>query len=278
MNNQLGKVFNKQIHAEEFKLRILLTNTCTKSPRCSFCWNDFQPVPSSQSTEQYIDTRMAMLIILAYCKQVEGKYPLQIYFSGGEPTLHKDIVPLIQVAKVNGARVTLNTNGDFGKHLEDRMIGILDCIHFGVYNKDKALADKIRRMKGSVQCVYSKSNPYVDEDFIRFYLEQGLSIKVFGDLRENPSEYEAFAGYLKGKFPDKPLDFRFIGIQTNRGSGCFGCEKTCVTLKAAWVFPNGSIAACPQLEYKTIPGANMEELEKEINLAMEFHKVHRHGV
>ncbi|MFW6272886.1 MAG: hypothetical protein ACOC2U_03805 [bacterium] len=48
---------DKQIHANEFKLRILVTNDCNKS--CKFCLNDFQPKPLPRN-EKYICTTSAL--------------------------------------------------------------------------------------------------------------------------------------------------------------------------------------------------------------------------
>lgn len=58
---------------------------------------------------------------------------------------------------------------------------------------------------------------------------------------------DVFDKSLRAKFPsDEDVSFRFIGKQENRGPGCAGCNKTCVTLKAAWVFPDATITHCPQ--------------------------------
>ena len=38
-------LFNKLIHQDEFRLRILMTDGCNKN--CSFCLNDFQKKPEA---------------------------------------------------------------------------------------------------------------------------------------------------------------------------------------------------------------------------------------
>jgi hypothetical protein len=84
-----------------------------------------------------------------------------------------------------------------------------------------------------------------------------LPVKVFGDLKEDPEAYETFARDLTVQANDYfrpqtfaggkiPLSFRFIGVQENRGIGCSNCDRYCVTLKGAWVFPTGGVSHCPQ--------------------------------
>jgi len=233
--------FDKQIHADEFKLRILMTDGCNKS--CGFCLNDFQPKPKNEPT--FINRTFVYPAIRAYANLFRDRYPLQVYFSGGEPTLHPNLVELVEWAKGYDCRVTLNTNGSFSNELEAQL-GSVDCMHFGVYSVDENLAHRIQRMKGTVQCVYSQRFPYVDFQFLSFYLDYGLPIKVFGDLFEDPAGYAAFAEKVVHQFPGADLQFRFIGLQENRGIGCNNCDRYCVTLKGAWIFPDGTTSHCPQ--------------------------------
>lgn len=47
---EMNDVFDKRIHQDEFKLRLLLTNACNKN--CVFCLNDFQDKPSDEKAVQ----------------------------------------------------------------------------------------------------------------------------------------------------------------------------------------------------------------------------------
>jgi len=237
-------LIDKQIHANELKLRFLMTNDCTRN--CSFCLNDFQLKPKSNSEVKYLDSNIAKIAINQYAYFFKEKYPLQIYFSGGEPTLHPDLIELMKVAKSLDCRVTLITNGDFPDSLESGLKKFSDQIHFGTYEKSQKHAEKIKRMKGLIQCIY----PHVDSSFIEFYSNQGIPIKIFKDFYDNSNEYEGFSKEIKKEFPEANLSFRHTGIQENRGLGCEDCAKTCVTLKAAWIFPDGGSSPCPQL-YKS---------------------------
>ena len=153
-------LIDKQIHANELKLRFLMTNDCTRN--CSFCLNDFQLKPKSNSEVKYLDSNIAKIAINQYAYFFKEKYPLQIYYSGGEPTLHPDLIELMKVAKSLDCRVTLITNGDFPDSLESGLKKFSDQIHFGTYEKSQKHAEKIKRMKGLIQCIY----PHVDSSFI----------------------------------------------------------------------------------------------------------------
>ncbi len=264
---QIPTIIDKQIHAEELKLRILMTNGCNQ--KCSFCLNDFQPKPENGKM-QFLDFNIAKTAIKQYANSFEGKYPLQVYFSGGEPTLHPDLISLIKFAKSFNCRVTLNTNGRFPNYLESKLVSFSDVIHFGTYKKSTEHAEKVSRMKGLIQCIY----PYMDESFIEFYSSYDLPIKVFRDFYSIPDEYPAFAKEMKKKFPNADLSFRHTGIQENRGPGCDGCKKTCVTLKAAWIFPDGGSSPCPQFyKHQEDYPKNPEEWSKYFKEVESFHKI-----
>jgi len=234
----MSKEIDKQIHAEELKLRLLMTDDCNLN--CAFCLNDFQPKPKEP---KFLDSDVAGMAIEEYTEFFRGKYPLQVYFSGGEPTLHHDLVELMDHAKFFGCRVTLNTNGKFPDFLESDLVMVADNIHFGTYKKDENHAERVKRMGGLVQGIY----PYVDEDFVEFYSSYGLPIKIFRDFYDASEGYPDFVRDISKKFPNADLSFRHTGVQENRGHGCDRCSKRCITLKAAWIFPDGGTSPCPQL-------------------------------
>jgi organic radical activating enzyme len=245
----MNSIFNKQVHSEEFKLRILVTDGCNYD--CKFCLNDFQPKPIIGP--KFLSVIDAKMVIDAYAELVRNKYPAQVYFSGGEPTIHPELYKMVHQAGLRRCRVTVNTNGSFTK--DSSMFQLfqqsVNCTHISAYGKDERLAELAVALgikNVSIQCVYSNRTPYVDADFLEFYMKYKLPIKIFGDMRENPRGYEAFASEVKRNYPEYDLSFRFTGVQQNRGQGCIGCNKQCVTLKAAWVFPDGGISFCPQRE------------------------------
>lgn len=265
LNKSAPEVINKQIHAKELKLRLLMTDGCNQ--KCSFCLNDFQLKPNGK--KQFLDPDVARIAIRQYVKSFEGRSPLQVYFSGGEPTLHPNLSKLMGFAKSLDCRVTLNTNGNFPDSLESSLTTSSDQIHFGTYRKSEKHAEKIKRMEGSIQCIY----PHVDSSFIKFYSSKNLPIKVFRDFYDSSEKYEQFSKEMKQMFPKADLSFRHTGIQENRGPGCNDCEKTCITLKAAWIFPDGGSSPCPQL-YKSSKtySKTKEEWSNYFETVESFHK------
>jgi len=247
-----------------------MTNYCNKN--CSFCLNDFQEKPINNNN-LFLDKTIAKSAIVNYSNTFKDKYPLQVYFSGGEPTLHPNILSLLKFAKINNCKVILNTNGSFSNNKEELIMEYTDEIHFGTYEINNKHAEKVKRMKGTIQCVYSSKSPYVTEEFIKYYIKYGLQVKIFADFNENVLLYIYFAKIMNNKFGNM-VKFRHTGIQENRGLGCNECKNKCITLKAGWLFPDGGTTPCPQLyKFKKIyPQTNLEWINY-FKVVEEFHSV-----
>jgi organic radical activating enzyme len=260
---------DKQIHSKELKLRILTTNYCNKIPRCSSCLNDFQKIPTTKDKIKFIDSLLVKTAITQYANLFKGKYPLQVYFSGGETTLHKELPSMMEFAKSLECHVTLNTNGNFSESVESELKLFSDEIHFGTYEQSHQRAERIKRMNGTIQCIY----PPVEESFVEFYSKYNIPIKVFRDFYDNSDDYTNFAKELTEKFPKTNISFRHTGIQENRGPGCNNCDKKCITLKAAWIFPDGGSSPCPQLyQHKLIYPKTSEEWKNYFKEVEVFHR------
>lgn len=72
------------------------------------------------------------------------------HISGGEPTLYKHLIELIEVAKTYGFFVSLNANGsliteDYAKRL---LAAGLDQVHVSLYGHTAKIHDSIRRKEG----------------------------------------------------------------------------------------------------------------------------------
>jgi len=79
---------------------IRILHACNQ--RCAFCWVDFEA--GAMTVEE---VRAAIVDNMAR----GGDEPVTITYTGGEPTLHKDIIPLVQQARELGAaRVHIQTN------------------------------------------------------------------------------------------------------------------------------------------------------------------------
>ena len=83
-----------------------------------------------------------------------------------------------------------------------------------------------------------------------------------------------FIKAIKIQYPQKRVSFRHTGIQINRGIGCSGCHSKCITLKAAWVFPDGGVTPCPQeINSKKIYPQNSGEWIKAMEYIKKFHTI-----
>lgn len=245
-------MWDKTIHRDEFRLRILMTDGCNKN--CSFCLNDFQAKPEDKPT--FVDASIAKNAIIAYCELMEevGMQPV-ITFSGGEPGIHPNVYEIVEYAKRSGAFVKLVTNGTalYLTPLKD----FVDCWHVSVTKKNEGLMEFLETNPGyNVQIQHvlvhdSKRRiilrgPY---ELVEFYGSRGLPIKLwvnFFDSEEEKKHSRGIIEGLAGLFPDYEIKSRFTGKQENRGEACKGCKLECVTLKALWVFPDGSASTCPQ--------------------------------
>ena len=263
---------DKQIHAHDFKLRLLLTNTCNQS--CINCLNDFQSRVYGDVKAQFLQPDVAMTFIREYIRFCAGnKIPAQIYLSGGEPTLHPKFEDILDYAlsHTGKEKIIINTNGTFSNHLIPKLKHKSCEVHFGVYKMDSDLRDKIEAVNGKIQCIFSRTNPYLTQEFLEFY--KGFDRKIFCDFfgtDEVMKEYELFANQYVNC---GDIHFRHTGIQENRGDGCTGCSKKCITLKALWVFPDNGVSPCPQLQIpKQFVGHKMSHKDL-IENAYKFHKI-----
>lgn len=255
---------DKQIHRDEIKLRLLLTNKCNFN--CSWCLNDFMEKGTDFLYEDY-----ALKAITYYKLFFDGKVPLQVYFSGGEPTLHSCLPTLLKYAKLLNCRTTVISNASNPIILE-KIRSFIDCLHISVYVKNNPLSYVAKKLNADLQTIYSLKHPFLDDSFINYYIKQGFNLKIFQNFFD---DFDIFYRNLANRYKDEPkVQFRFTGKQENRGIGCKDCTKKCITLKAAWVFPDGGITPCPQLvkHKKMYPISSFDWLNAYKRI-YEFHKV-----
>ena len=232
-------MIDKMIHADEFRLRILLTNDCNKN--CSFCLNDFQP----KKPRQFANPTDVTDCIRAYGQFMKsiGEQSI-VTFSGGEPGLYPHLNLVLPNAKHYCDVVKVVTNG---LALEQGLNPYVDKWHVGVTGPNvnvltfKELTDKI-----SVQLVVTdRMHMFELVETIAYYRKANIIVKLFVDFfSKDKQTLENRIKYLAAKI--NGVCTRFTGKQINRGPACNGCEKECVTLKALWYFPDGSSSTCPQ--------------------------------
>jgi len=232
--------FDKQIHKDDFRLRLLVTNGCNKN--CHHCLNDFQPKPRNRM--RFLDPKLARGIIKEYCLLMAPK--AQVEISGGEPGIYPYLGDLVGQAKIFGGSVKVNTNGmAFSWGIED----CVDRWHIGVTKCDRHLAEKTKEVGGQIQFVVISETPNRIRSIVEFYGSYGIPIKLFVDFFAYGEEKKEIEGAIKaviGLYPNLDITTRYTGVQENRGAWCDGCNKKCITLKALWVFPDGRVSPCPQ--------------------------------
>lgn len=236
-------MFDRQIHRDDFRLRLLLTNKCNKE--CYHCLNDFQT-----KGNDYLSLSSAIRITYDYCLFMESKdLKPRVELSGGEPGLHPNLEHIISFAKACGAFVKVNTNGLALHSIPQEVRDQVDCWHVGVTGCDGDILYDIEEVNGQAQYVAVYSNLNQLHTIVDFY--KNVPLKVFVDFYSNLTEkadMNYLIRYIASKHPN--IKSRYTGIQENRGIICSGCKRKCITLKALWVFPNNTMSLCPQHQRK----------------------------
>jgi len=229
-------MFYKQIHKDDFRLRLLVTNSCNKS--CNHCLNDFQ-----EKGTDYLSPMIASRVIKDYCSFMEKrKLKSQIEISGGEPGLYAFLDRIISYASNWNTSIKVNTNG---LALKIGSKNLVDCWHIGVNSCEESLLYDIKKVRGQAQFVVTYDSLKSLSDIVRFYKD--VPLKLFVDFFEEGQRKQAIENAIKQvAYKYSNIKTRYTGVQENRGLLCVGCKRKCITLKALWVFPNGTMSLCPQ--------------------------------
>lgn len=234
------QIFNKQIHKDDFRLRILVTDGCNKN--CYHCLNDFQK--KLPYATRILDPMVAQDIIRSYCLFMGSK--AQVEISGGEPGTYPYLKDIVSFAKIFKAFVKVNTNGTAFQHSISKFV---DCWHVGITHEEEELIPYIKKFKAQIQLVVTSKNIDRVDNIVKFYGRKFIPIKLFVDFfseGEEKKQIEKKIVSIINKYPDFEIKSRYTGVQENRGILCQGCDKKCITLKALWVFPSGKVSPCPQ--------------------------------
>jgi len=94
-------------------IRVLATHACQE--RCNFCHNE--------GAKDYLHTPIGIEETVAFSKRARDEFGLTVvHLTGGEPTLHPQIVDLARALKRADFSVQMTTNGDLPPHLLDEII------------------------------------------------------------------------------------------------------------------------------------------------------------
>lgn len=249
--NTTQPIYEHNLHGNEFRLRLLSTDQCNRA--CSFCLNDFQPKPGDAGGK-FLDVGVAKTYIYAYqqaCGVLGLSHPPLINISGGEPGLHPELHRIVESACKARSVCVLNTNGTAILHpYADIIESGITCLRMHVFPGEN-YPFAVDTEDVDVQAVYDGKavGDAEGDELIAYYGSRGIPIKFFVDFHGDAQlsrQYESFIHRMRLKYPDYVIKARFTGVQQNRGPGCFGCDRKCITLKALWVYPDGSCSVCPQ--------------------------------
>ena len=233
----MDNLINKQIHAKEFRLRVLLTNDCNKN--CLNCLNDFQDVRSDFINVDLVKEVLDDYNTFCYFSGINNPV---VSFSGGEPGLHKSFPEIIKYAKqFSEYKIQVNTNG-----LVDQYDWDSDNIDIR-YHIGRGLNNKIIAGQKAVYIIRETDTVKSLLSFLTPFYKGGMILKSFVDFDASKEFITYQYPYILSQLQRSiRISGRFTGIQENRGEGCNDCLKKCITLKALWVFPNGYCSPCPQ--------------------------------
>lgn len=254
---------DKQVHRNEFRLRVLVTNACNAN--CKNCLNDFQ----LKSPVAFLDRKTLY--------KIGGDYYLLglenpiITFSGGEPALHPDLWQMITYFDADQVKLVTRESALLQRHDYEDILTSVGELHVSV--GEKISERTLFMLKDYIGEAVFQKIVYEDtsyEELSTLCYGELYPIKFFQDFYAPPTFDPVFRGMilrLREEYPDVDIRTRFTGVQENRGPGCAGCARRCVTLKGLWVFPDGTVSPCPQrAEFRRKPeGDYMSD-------AFEFHK------
>jgi MoaA/NifB/PqqE/SkfB family radical SAM enzyme len=135
---------NASVNSKMMRCEMIILEACNF--RCPYC--------RGLKDEIYGDRKLKMLSLEEIKRNIDlwcDSTPLEnIRFSGGEPTLHPDIVEIIKYAKSKGIkRIAISTNGSNKTKLYDELI-LAGCNDFSI-SLDACCADDGDKMAGDVK-------------------------------------------------------------------------------------------------------------------------------
>jgi len=106
-------------------IRILTTHACQE--RCVFCHNE--------GADDYLHTPIDINETVDFCKKARDEFGLTVaHLTGGEPTLHPQVVELVGALKKADFNVQMTTNGDLNPDLLDEILEAgVDSINFSLH-------------------------------------------------------------------------------------------------------------------------------------------------
>jgi len=106
-------------------IRILTTHACQE--RCDFCHNE--------GADDYLHTPIDISETVDFCKKARDEFGLTVaHLTGGEPTLHPQVVELVEALNQADFSVQMTTNGDLNPELLDEILSAgIDSVNFSLH-------------------------------------------------------------------------------------------------------------------------------------------------
>lgn len=143
------RALNADINSPMWRCELIITEYCNF--KCPYCRGLSDYIYGDRKQKQLSFSEIKRVIDI-WCRDKPLK---NIRFSGGEPTLHKDIIKIVSYAKMKGIeRIAISTNGSNRIELYKRLIkaGVND---FSI-SLDACCAEKGDIMSGGVKGVWEK--------------------------------------------------------------------------------------------------------------------------
>ncbi len=187
--------------SREHVIRIL--HACNQ--RCGFCWVDFSgPELSLDSVQERIRVLQA----------ADGE-ELSVTFTGGEPTLHRDLLAIIATARKAGVgRIGIQTNatrlGD-GALARQMAAAGLDQALVALHHHDAAASDALTAAPGTHARTVAG---------IRRLCEAGISVTLNHVItRQSAAEFPAFIAFVARELGSYPALTLSLAVASHIGDG-----------------------------------------------------------
>lgn len=217
------------IEEEDKNIRLKLTSKCQWS--CRFC--HMEGNHNSENMNLDSDT---LNKLNRFCRDLNRD---KIHLTGGEPTLFRNIIPLISFLKENDYKIGITSNGQFNEVLREDLLRLINSITFSIptldINKfitlhknkfsfksafnnlskllDNAAEFNLQGIETDVNIVFSHDDK-LSYDVIEFCCRNNINVNfldVIGDLEESGKRIKS----LLKEYDVEPINYKRV-IGTSR--------------------------------------------------------------
>ena len=232
------RAINANINSPMWRCEIIITEYCNF--KCPYCRGLCDYIYGDRKIKQLALNEIKNVIDI-WCKDIPLK---NIRFSGGEPTLHKDILKIISYAKEKGIeKIAISTNGsnnlsmykklikagvnDFSISLDACCAKSGDKMSGGIKGSWKKVVTNIKKISKlayvTVGVVYNEDNIKQLEETILFAHKLGVAdIRIISSAQYNKNKNVTIDDSILKKHPI--LDYRINNIK--EGKSVRGMKKS----------------------------------------------------